>query len=64
MKVRGRRNKTKLHARFPTVTRMRVRALQVDPYTVRFFVDPNGTHIVEQTITRDGFGRIVRARSK
>ncbi len=64
MKVRGRRNKAKLHARHVTNLELRVRVHQVDPYTVELIPDPIfGTHLVTSKTTRDGYCRTVKEKT-
>lgn len=60
MKVRGRRNKAKLHLRITQVFEARVRIEHADGYGATLVVDPNGTHIIRHSTTRDGYGRTVK----
>ncbi len=61
MKVRGSRNKAKLHARHVTALELRVRVNQVDAHTVELIPDPIlGTHLVTIRTVRDGYGRTIK----
>lgn len=63
MKVRGRRNKAKLHLRITQVFEARARIEHADRYGATLVVDHNGTHIIRQSTTRDGYGRTVKEKT-
>lgn len=62
MKVRGARNRAKSAERVTQVWKARVRVVKADLGSVRLVVDPLfGTHVVQNAVVRDGWGRTVAA---
>lgn len=64
MKVRGKRNRAKLHARHVHAYEAMVRVEQIDGFTARLVVDPIfGTHLIRSKTIRDGYGRVVKGEA-